>query len=219
VNLAPDPYYAPIIFLPEVKVPTGEDDEEEMFKIRSRLYRYAHECDPPEWKERGTGDIRILKHKGDNTCRIVMRREKTMKLCLNHKVQPWMQLKKNVGSEKAWVWKTQADFADGESKHETLAARFSTVENAKKWETAFEKARVFVVEKEAEQIWKEEREANKDKTEITTKEEHENKENIDSNKEVKAVDSSGDTAALKQESPNQTEVTDKMAELVVNQSN
>jgi len=41
--------------------------------ILLNIYRYAHECDPPEWKERGTGDIRILKHIEKNTCRNVMR--------------------------------------------------------------------------------------------------------------------------------------------------
>ena len=30
----------------------GEDEESEIFSLRARLYRYAHECDPPEWKER-----------------------------------------------------------------------------------------------------------------------------------------------------------------------
>jgi Ran-binding protein 1 len=36
-----------------------------------------------------------------------MRREKTLKLCANHFILPWMELKKNANSEKAWVWKTQ----------------------------------------------------------------------------------------------------------------
>ena len=40
--------------------------------------------DPPEWKERGVGDIRILKqHIGDKH-RILMRRDKTHKICCNH---------------------------------------------------------------------------------------------------------------------------------------
>ena len=40
--------------------------------------------DPPEWKERGVGDIRILKqHTGDKH-RILMRRDKTHKICCNH---------------------------------------------------------------------------------------------------------------------------------------
>ncbi|XP_023334211.1 ran-specific GTPase-activating protein isoform X2 [Eurytemora carolleeae] len=151
-----DPYYPPIIYLPEIVVNSGEDEEEEMIKIRAKLYRYAHECDPPEWKERGTGDIRILKHIEKNTCRIVMRREKTLKLCANHFIVPWMELKPNSGSDKAWVWKTQADCADEESKPETLAARFSNPEKAKLWEKAFEKARKYVLESEAAEILKQE---------------------------------------------------------------
>jgi RanBP1 domain len=36
-----------------------------------------------------------------------MRRDKTLKICANHFILPWMELKKNANSEKAWVWKTQ----------------------------------------------------------------------------------------------------------------
>ena len=31
-----------------------------------------------------------------------------------------MDMKPNCGSEKAWVWKTQADFADEEPKQEVV---------------------------------------------------------------------------------------------------
>ena len=51
-----DPYYPPIVSLPEVDVPTGEDNEEEIFKIRSKLFRFDANESPPEWKERGTGE-------------------------------------------------------------------------------------------------------------------------------------------------------------------
>ena len=87
------------------------------------ISRYAHECEPPEWKERGTGDIRIMRKEEDNTARILMRREKTMKVCANHLIKSWMVLKPNCGSKKAWVWKTQADYADEEPKQEVRKGR------------------------------------------------------------------------------------------------
>ena len=62
--------------------------------------RYAYECEPPEWKERGTGDVRILKKPSNESARILMRREKTLKVCANHFILPWMNMKPNCGSDK-----------------------------------------------------------------------------------------------------------------------
>ena len=59
----------------------------------------------------------------DKTARILMRREKTMKVCANHFIKPWMDMKPNVGSKKAWVWKTRADYADEEPKQEVRKGR------------------------------------------------------------------------------------------------
>ena len=41
-----------------------------------------------------------------------------LKVCANHSIFPWMDLKPNCGSKKAWCWKTGADFADEEIKSE-----------------------------------------------------------------------------------------------------
>merc|ERR1719392_91518 len=147
-----DPYYPPVVSLPIVEVKSGEDGEVEVFKRRAKLYRYAVECDPPEWEERGTGDVRIMKKEDDNSARILMRREKTLKVCANHYITPWMDMKPNCGSQKAWVWKTQADFADEEVKQETLAIKFGNVENAKKFFEAFEEMRNYVLKMEAKKI-------------------------------------------------------------------
>lgn len=47
-----DPHYDPIISLPdEIKVSTGEEDEEKIFGDRAKLYRY--DTNTKEWKERG----------------------------------------------------------------------------------------------------------------------------------------------------------------------
>lgn len=37
-----------------------------------------------EWKERGTGDVKFLQHKQSKRIRLVMRRDKTHKICANH---------------------------------------------------------------------------------------------------------------------------------------
>ena len=55
-----------------------------VFPRRAKLYRFASENDPPEWKERGTGDVKLLKHKEKGTIRLLMRRDRTLKICANH---------------------------------------------------------------------------------------------------------------------------------------
>jgi Ran-binding protein 1 len=37
-----------------------------------------------EWKERGTGDVRLLENKETKKVRLLMRRDKTLKPCANH---------------------------------------------------------------------------------------------------------------------------------------
>lgn len=53
-----------------------------MFKMRAKLFKFSKESN--EWKERGTGDVRLLKHKENGKTRLVMRRDKTLKVCANH---------------------------------------------------------------------------------------------------------------------------------------
>ena len=53
-------HFEPIIPLPEkVEVKTGEEDEEATFCHRAKLLRLTD----GEWKERGVGDVKVLKHK------------------------------------------------------------------------------------------------------------------------------------------------------------
>merc|ERR1739846_307794 len=151
----PDPYFPPVVSLPEVEVPTGEDEENDIFKMRAKLFRFDSSADPPEWKERGTGDMKLLQQKDHlGKIRVLMRRDKTLKICANHFVQPWMLLKPMKGSDRALMWLVQADFADEEPKAETLAIRFASAENTKKFKDAFDSAVVSITEWEAERISK-----------------------------------------------------------------
>ena len=40
--------------------------------------------DGPQWKERGVGEVKLLRHKVKGTVRILMRRDTTLKICVNH---------------------------------------------------------------------------------------------------------------------------------------
>ncbi|KAL2092208.1 hypothetical protein ACEWY4_012006 [Coilia grayii] len=136
-----DPHFEPIVSLPVQDVKTLEEDEEELFKMRAKLYRFASENDPPEWKERGTGDVKLLRHKEKGSIRLLMRRDRTLKICANHLIMPLMELKPNAGSDRAWVWNTHADFADEEPKPELLALRFLNAENAQKFKAKFDECK------------------------------------------------------------------------------
>jgi len=154
-----DPYFPPVVSLPEVETPTGEESEKEVFKMRSKLFRFDSgngtaeddpEHSPPEWKERGTGDVKILHNEANGRYRLLMRRDKTLKVCANHFVRPWMILKPMKGSnDKAWMWQVHADFADEEPKTEVFAIRFGSPENAQKFKSAFDDAVIQVIENEA----------------------------------------------------------------------
>uniref|UniRef100_F7ATN8 RanBD1 domain-containing protein n=1 Tax=Ciona intestinalis TaxID=7719 RepID=F7ATN8_CIOIN len=127
----------PVVQLPASVMPKLEEDEDVLFKMRAKLFRWAKEADPPEWKERGTGDIKILKHKETARIRLLMRRDKTFKICANHYITLSMKLVSHCESERAWMWMATADFADEEAKEELFAIRFLNAENANKFKDKF----------------------------------------------------------------------------------
>ncbi|GAB5579271.1 ran-specific GTPase-activating protein isoform X2 [Prionailurus iriomotensis] len=135
-------------FLHRLQILTKKPDEDLNALLRAKLFRFASENDLPEWKERGTGDVKLLKHKEKGTIRLLMRRDKTLKICANHYITPMMELKPNAGSDRAWVWNTHADFADECPKPELLAIRFLNAENAQKFKTKFEECRKEIEERE-----------------------------------------------------------------------
>jgi len=106
--------------------------------MRAKLFRFATETS--EWKERGTGDVRLLAHKETKKVRLVMRRDKTFKVCANHAISSDMKLQPNIGSDRSWVWKVAADYSETPPTSETLAIRFANAENASQFKEAFESA-------------------------------------------------------------------------------
>ncbi|KAJ2776011.1 Ran GTPase binding protein Sbp1 [Coemansia nantahalensis] len=136
---SPDVHFTPLVKLEDVAVKTHEEDEVSIFKMRAKLFRFDSEA--KEWKERGTGDVKLLQHKESCKVRLLMRRDKTLKVCANHYITDDMVLSPNVGSDRSWVWNVAADLVDDEAERQMLAIRFGNSENAGKFKAAFEDAR------------------------------------------------------------------------------
>ncbi|KAM9585121.1 E3 SUMO-protein ligase RanBP2 isoform 1-T1 [Trichechus inunguis] len=132
------PHFEPVVPLPDkIEVKTGEEDEEEFFCNRAKLFRFDTES--KEWKERGVGNVKILRHKTSGKLRLLMRREQVLKICANHYISPDMKLTPNAGSDRSFVWHA-LDYADELPKPEQLAIRFKTPEEAALFKRKFEEA-------------------------------------------------------------------------------
>ncbi|MEW5305648.1 MAG: hypothetical protein WDW36_008174 [Sanguina aurantia] len=129
--------FKPLVQLEEVETKSGEEEEEVLMDLKSKLYRFDN--DSNEWKERGIGQAKFLQHKENKKVRLLMRQEKTLKIRANHIVMPNTKLQEHSGSDKAWVWST-VDFAEGSQSIEMFCLRFGNVERAQEFKLKFEEA-------------------------------------------------------------------------------
>ncbi|CAD5212477.1 unnamed protein product [Bursaphelenchus okinawaensis] len=99
--------------LPEiVEVKTGEEDEDVLFNSRAKLYRFDPQT--KEVKERGVGDIRLLKNRKSGVVRCVMRREQVLKLCANFAIKG-ITVDYKKGRSDTLVWSCN-DFSEVDEK-------------------------------------------------------------------------------------------------------
>ncbi|KAG0220648.1 single stranded nucleic acid binding protein [Mortierella sp. GBA43] len=131
-------HFEPVVKLEAVETKTHEEDETSIFSMRAKLFRFAKDAN--EWKERGTGEVRLMQHKETRKIRVLMRRDQTLKICANHYISADMNLTPNIGSDRSWVWNVASDSSDDGTGPQTLAIRFANPENAGKFKDAFEDA-------------------------------------------------------------------------------
>ena len=82
----------------------GEEDEEKLFCHRAKLYRF--DPDSKQWKERGLGELKILKHNITKRSRILMRWIKEGSCGWG--VEKWVG-KDGVMNSRFWSIKSQSD--------------------------------------------------------------------------------------------------------------
>jgi Ran-binding protein 1 len=129
------------IHLQDVVVQTGEENEDLIFKIRGRLYRWRSE----EWKERGTGDIKFLRNKESKMIRMILRQDKTLKAVANFIItdkDPLCDLKVHQESDKMFFFLSY-DFSEDQPQVERYVVKLGNAENAAKFKENFLAAREF----------------------------------------------------------------------------
>lgn len=128
--------FTPIVQLERKEAGTGEEFEGILFCQKAKVYRF--DKNGPQWKERGVGQLKILKNKENESVRIVMRRDQVKKICLNHFILPDMKLSPFENAKNAVIWFTPADFADESPQEEKFAAKFKSEEICKQFKDCFD---------------------------------------------------------------------------------
>jgi Ran-binding protein 1 len=134
---AKDVSFEPILNVKKTEAPTGEENEDTLLSVRAKLYRFDKEVNT--FKERGIGDLKFLQNKESGRVRIVMRRDKILKVCANHYLTSDMKLEPLKTSKWSWLWATAADYSDNEPLGEVFAVRLRGEEDSNKFVKLFEK--------------------------------------------------------------------------------
>ena len=129
--------FTPVVKLEQVETASGEENEDVLFEAKSKAYRFVE----GEWKERGVGPLKLLKDKDSGKIRVLMRRDKTLKVCTNFFVKPGTKIEEHAGSDKAMVFTTM-DCSDGDVRPimVNMCCKFGSAEKATLFKEEFEKA-------------------------------------------------------------------------------
>merc|ERR1712216_23397 len=136
--------FQPIVQLQEVQVCSGEEDEEVLYATRGKLYRWGEDVKGEKmWKDRGTGEIKLLKHHDSGKIRVLLRVDKTKKIRLNYYIAKDLELKVNPTSDKAWTY-IAVDYSDEEATYSSLCVKFKDPETANAFRDQWNAAREMV---------------------------------------------------------------------------
>ena len=114
-------------------------------KVKNReSWFMAYIMDTYEWKERGIGDMKLLRHKTDKKIRYILRQDKTLKIVANFYVaeSPLCDLKPHQGSEKMFIFSAY-DCSDEKPDVEQFVIKLVNAEKAKDFQKHFNDAKEF----------------------------------------------------------------------------
>ena len=126
-----------LVDLPDKEVKSGEEETDEVFNARTKLYRWRDD----QWKERGIGQAKILKHKESGKYSFILRQDSTLKLMAFFYIygKGLCKLQKLQTAEKSLFW-TCVDASEGTDKLEKFCLRLKTNEEFEAFQKMFETA-------------------------------------------------------------------------------
>ena len=123
--------------LAPIEVKTGEEDEDVIYREKAKILRFDE--GENQWKERGTGEARILcDKKTQKIFRFILRRDGTGKLGSNHFLYKAMKVRMHGAAGKSCIWSCIADSSDEEIQPEIFLLRFKMPELAAAFKKTFE---------------------------------------------------------------------------------
>ncbi|KAK2142023.1 hypothetical protein LSH36_1004g00006, partial [Paralvinella palmiformis] len=124
----------------QVKGEENKDDfeqgNEKLFGEQGKLY--VNNSESKEWKERGIGEIQILKDNTKATYRILMLREQSQKVCADHCLTKNMKLLRMDGNKKSWCWFAEDFMNESELCIKQFSVRFKTEEVSSNFRKVFD---------------------------------------------------------------------------------
>jgi len=133
--------FVPLVQLSQQQVCTGEDDEDVLFEMRAKAFRFGADVGGDQcWKERGKGQLKLLKNKENGKVRVLLRVDKTRKIRLNHFIYESYELQPNPTNDCAWVY-FATDFSDECPNESKICIKFGSVENAAAWKEQWDTVR------------------------------------------------------------------------------
>ncbi|XP_052062962.1 uncharacterized protein LOC127702710 [Mytilus californianus] len=147
----PNVFIKPIIDLPDlIATKTGEEEGETVFCEKATLLRF----DDGLWKERGSGELKLLRHKQTKRVQLLMRRDQVLKVYAKHFLTKKMKLYPLQSSKMAWSWIAE-DLSEGEIKIQYFVVCFKDEDLALKFKATFEKLQSELQQVKSNQVQKE----------------------------------------------------------------
>jgi hypothetical protein len=116
------------------EAPNVDTDEEQCFADKAILYRFCSE--KSEWVCRGSGLLKILKHKETGVYRILMRQNQTYVVRANHQIPYLGKLDEGPAGSHHFYW-TAFDFSTPDETRELWAVKFALPDIAVAFKSAF----------------------------------------------------------------------------------
>lgn len=110
------------------------------FRMRCKLFTFDRESQ--QWRQRGTGDITLLRHKTTGRTRLrVCGTKADHRILADHDIDPDMVLTPGARCDRSWLWHVAAGVSETEPETCGVAVRFGSAADAMCFRDAFEEAR------------------------------------------------------------------------------